>query len=194
VLLLGHQKITVTSFVHPFINQNRFNMQNLLVLLGAALIPMVMGFIYYNPKLLGDAWSREAGMTEDKMKGGNMGLIFGVSFILSFLLAFSMAPITIHQFGVMGMLESSMRPDSPTKDVATALFKQLMADYGTMHRHFGHGALHGAIASIFMVLPIMGTNALFERKSWKYIAINAGYWTLTLAIMGGIVCQFYQFS
>lgn len=168
-------------------------MHNLLVTLGAALVPMVMGFIYYNPKLLGDAWSREAGMTEDKMKGGNMGLIFGVSYVLSCLLAFSMAPMTIHQFGVMGMLESSMRPDSPTMVEATAKFKELMDAYGTMHRHFGHGALHGAIAGIFFALPIMGTNALFERKSFKYIAINAGYWTLTLAIMGGIVCQFFQF-
>jgi len=168
-------------------------MHNLLVTLGAALVPMVMGFLYYNPKLLGDAWSREAGMTEEKMKGGNMALIYGVSYVLSCLLAFSMAPMTIHQFGVMGMLESSMRPDSPTATEATEMFKSLMATYGTMHRHFGHGALHGAIAGIFFALPIMGTNALFERKSFKYIAINAGYWTLTLALMGGIVCQFYQF-
>ena len=168
-------------------------MQNLLVTLAAALVPMIMGFLWYNPRLLGDAWSREAGMTEEKMKGGNMALIFGVSYILSCFLAFSMAPLVIHQFGVMGMLESSMRPQSATHEVAKALFNQLMADYGSMHRHFGHGALHGAIASIIFALPIMGTNALFERKSFKYIAINSGYWTVTLAIMGGIICQFFQF-
>ena len=35
-----------------------------------------------------------------------------------------------------------------------------------------------------------GTNALFERKGFRYIAVNAGYWILTLMIMGGIICQF----
>jgi hypothetical protein len=30
---------------------------------------------------------------------------------------------------------------------------------------------------------------MFEKKSVKYVAINAGYWIVTLAIMGGIICQ-----
>ena len=63
-----------------------------------------------------------------------------------------------------------------------------MDEFGNMHRSFGHGALHGAIAGIFLVLPLLGINALFERKGFKYILINVGYWTLTLAIMGAIVC------
>ena len=47
-----------------------------------------------------------------------------------------------------------------------------MADYGDAFRTFKHGALHGTIAGIFIALPIIGTNALFERKSAKYIFIN----------------------
>jgi len=39
------------------------------------------------------------------------------------------------------------------------------------------------------VLPVMGVNALFERKGFKYIAINVGFWTVSLALMGGIICQ-----
>jgi hypothetical protein len=57
-----------------------------------------------------------------------------------------------------------------------------------MHRSFGHGALHGAIGAIFFVLPVLGINALFERKGWKYILINVGYWVVTLTIMGAIIC------
>jgi hypothetical protein len=34
------------------------------------------------------------------------------------------------------------------------------------------------------------TNALFERKGWKYIWINTGYWVITVSIMGGILCAF----
>jgi hypothetical protein len=168
-------------------------MTNLLVLLAAAIIPTITGFLWYNPKLFGNAWMKAADMTEEKIRGANMAVIFGVSLLLSFMLAFSLAPIVIHQFGAMGMLESAMRPESPNAAEATALFDSLMATYGSHHRHFGHGALHGAMTALLLVLPVMGTNAMFERKSFKYIAINAGYWTVTLALMGGIVCQFFQF-
>jgi len=166
---------------------------NYAVLLAAAVIPTITGFIWYNPKVFGNAWMKAADMSEEKMKGANMAVIFGVSFLLSFLLAFSMAPIVIHQFGVMGMLEGAMRPESPTAAEATALFNSLMETYGSNHRHFGHGALHGVMTALLLVLPVMGTNALFERKGFKYIAINAGYWALTLALMGGVICQFFQF-
>jgi hypothetical protein len=41
-----------------------------------------------------------------------------------------------------------------------------------------------------LVLPILSINAMFERKGFKYIAINAGYWIITLGLMGGIICGF----
>ena len=61
---------------------------NLLVVALAALVPMIIGFIYYHPKLAGTAWMNAAGMTEEKVKGGNMPVILIVSYILSFLLSF----------------------------------------------------------------------------------------------------------
>ena len=61
---------------------------NFLAILVAAVVPMVLGFLWYNPALFGNAWMRESGMTEEKMKSGNMGVIFGVSFLLSIVLAF----------------------------------------------------------------------------------------------------------
>ena len=62
---------------------------NFLYVFLAALVPMILGFIWYNPKVLGKVWMDAAGITEDKMKGGNMAVIFGVSLVLSFLLAIS---------------------------------------------------------------------------------------------------------
>jgi hypothetical protein len=38
-----------------------------------------------------------------------------------------------------------------------------------------------------IALPVLATNALFEQKSFKYVAINAGYWIVTLALMAGII-------
>ena len=156
---------------------------NFLAILVAAVVPMVIGFLWYNPKLLGNAWMREAGMTEEKMKGGNMALIFGVSFLLSLLLAFFTQFLVNHQTGVISLIGGD-----PTAEGVLPSFQAFMADYGNDFRTFKHGAFHGVLAGIFLVLPILGTNGLFERKSWKYILINTGYWTVTLAIMGAILC------
>ena len=65
----------------------------------------------------------------------------------------------------------------------------LMQKYGENFRTFKHGALHGSVIGLFVVLPIMGTNALFERKGGKYIFVNVSYWVLCLALMGGVLCQ-----
>jgi hypothetical protein len=58
---------------------------NFIAIFVAALVPMILGFIYYNPKVLGGVWMAETGLTEEKMKGGNMALVFGVSLILSIM-------------------------------------------------------------------------------------------------------------
>ena len=74
---------------------------NPIAIVVAAVSAMVVGFVWYNPKVFGNAWMTAAGITEAQIKG---------------------------------------------------------------------------------------TNALFERKGAMYILINAGYWIVTLGIMGGIVC------
>lgn len=160
---------------------------NFLAIVVAALVPLVMGFIWYNPKVLGNAWMQASGLTEEKLKGANMAVIFIVSFVLSFLLAFFTQALVIHQFHIGGAFfdwrEQIKDPNTPEG----ALFKQVMDLVGSSHRTFKHGAFHGVLSGLFLVTPILATNAMFERKGFKYIAINAGYWIITLAIMGGIV-------
>ena len=65
-----------------------------------------------------------------------------------------------------------------------------MDTYGGNFRTFKHGAFHGTLYSVFLVLPLIGINALFERKSWSYVWIHVGYWALTLALMGGVISAF----
>ncbi len=60
---------------------------------------MALGFIWYHPKVLGTVWMTETGLTEEKMKAGNMALIFGISFILAFMLSLSLTNQVIHQLG-----------------------------------------------------------------------------------------------
>ena len=56
--------------------------------------------------------------------------------------------------------------------------------FGNKFRSFKHGALFG----LFAILPVLGINALFERKSFKYIIIKVGLSTVSAALMGGVIC------
>jgi Protein of unknown function (DUF1761) len=159
---------------------------NFTVIALAALIPMAIGFVWYNPKVLGKAWMESAGMTEESMKGANMALIFGLSFLFAMMLSLSLTTsgIIIHQSGINSIFAELKSPEQQ------AYLADFMAKYGTEYRTFKHGVLHGVIAGLLLALPFIGTNALFERKGFKYIAINVGYWIITLALMGGVISQF----
>lgn len=156
---------------------------NYIPILAAAFVPTIVGFLWYNPKVFGNAWMQAADMTEEKMKGANMAVIFGAGLFLSVLLAFILTTVVIHQAHVDALFKGD---DNPLHLAAKETF---LSAYGDRFRTFGHGALHGLVAGLFIVLPVLGTNALFERKGYMYIAINVGYWCLTLALMGGIICQ-----
>ncbi|MCU7615264.1 DUF1761 domain-containing protein [Chryseobacterium sp. GMJ5] len=157
---------------------------NFLAILFASVVPLVMGFIWYNPKIFGKVWMKECGLTEEKMKSANMGLVFIFSIILSALIGFFLQFVTIHQFGALGMIGGDEKLAKPS-------FMAFMNDYGTAYRSFGHGALHSFMSGIFFVFPLIAINAMFERKSWKYVMINSAYWTITITIMGGIICGWY---
>ena len=154
---------------------------NPLAIVVAAVSALVVGFFWYNPKVFGTAWMQAAGMTDEQIKGGNMLKIFGLALVFAFLLATAMPGIVIHQMGVFSLVGGD-------PSVALPSYEALMADYGDAFRTFKHGAFHGVLTGVFVALPILGTNALFERKSAKYIVINSGYWIVTLGVMGAIIC------
>jgi hypothetical protein len=154
---------------------------NILAIFVAALSALAIGFVWCNPKVFGNAWIRESGVILEGAKKQNMIFVMVLSLIYAFLIAFSLQPIVIHQWGVI-----QAAGGDPT--VAAPSLAAFMADYGTSHRHFGHGVLHGLFAGLFLILPIFATTALYERKSWKYVMITAGYWIVCFMVMGGIIC------
>lgn len=159
---------------------------NLLAVFLASLIPMVLGMIWYNPKVFGTIWMHEAGLTEERLKGANMPLVFGLSFLFSFFLAFGMQFLVIHQFHFGSILMDEPGFKDPNSELSIYA-KSFMDKYGNNYRTFKHGVFHGFIGGVMIALPIVAVNALFERKSFKYIAINFGYWLLSMALMGGVV-------
>jgi len=162
---------------------------NFLAIFGAALIPMIVGSLYYSEKIFGRAWMKAAGKTKEELEGGNMLVILILCYLLSVLLAFGLSGLTNHQQGVMQLF--AMHPDYLTTGTDVGdLYASIMAQFGDTHRSFGHGVIHGIIASIMIMLPLISINALFERRGAKYIGIHFLYWLITLLLMGGVVCQF----
>lgn len=162
---------------------------NLIVLLLTALIPLITGFIWYNSKTFGNAWMKAADMTPEKAKGANMALVFGLTYLFSFFLAFGLSPIVIHQYHLFSIVMGDPDLNNPSSELSV-LLKGFYDKYGNNFRTFKHGTLHGTIAGITLALPIISINAMFERKGVKYVAINAGYWIVTMALMGGVICGF----
>ncbi len=161
---------------------------SLLVSALAALFPLALGFVWYNPKVFGKAWMAGAGLTEDTAKNINMPLVLGLNFVFSFFIAITLHFITIHQYGLQSLLQPQHGKE--VAEGAAAMGAQVMEAYKGSYRSFGHGALHGGITAVFFAVPLLSGGALFERRGWKYILINAGYWIIALAVMGGIVCQY----
>ena len=160
----------------------------LVTMLLAALIPLVIGSLWYNPKTFGNAWMHACGFDEKKLQENfNAPLVFGLSYFMSIFIAFGLSSIVIHQFGFFGMLQRVIAENNVD---ALAFLKTGFDHYGNEFRTFKHGAFHGTITGIAIALPMVTINALFERRGFKYIAINAGYWILSLCIMGGFICQF----
>src|SRR4051812_11551287 len=101
---------------------------NLLVLLAATLVPMVLGFLWYNPRFgFGKAWMAATGMSPDAPRKMNMGVVFGLTTLFAFIIAAGLQTIVIHQFGVMSLL--APRPDYQPDADAQAMLKGFMDHY-----------------------------------------------------------------
>jgi hypothetical protein len=62
-----------------------FGAINWFAALSAAIGAFVLGGIWYSPILFGKAWMQASGMTEEKIKQGNMAAIFGAAFVWALL-------------------------------------------------------------------------------------------------------------
>lgn len=163
---------------------------NYFAILAAALVPMLLGFIWYHPKLFGTIWMQQTGMTEEKAKQGNMAVKLGLSFLFSVMIAFVLNGLAVHDTFVQGALyyetNRTMKPQPGSESA------QWLDYYNTRlaasNHTFPHGAFHGLfLTGLLIALPLIATNALFEGRGFKYIAVNAGYWLVCLSLMGGII-------
>ncbi|MBT8221224.1 MAG: DUF1761 domain-containing protein [Bacteroidia bacterium] len=130
------------------------------------IIPFVVGFIWYNPKVFGITWMQAIGKTEEDLSKGNMILIYGLSFVSCIILAFFLQ-VTVE-----------IAHWHPGENGGPATHS---------HHTFGHGAFHGLFLGIGFALPVVLVLGLFAQFNWKYIAINISYWLVCFTLIGGLV-------
>jgi hypothetical protein len=162
--------------------------QNWYIIFVAALVPMAMAFVWYNPKVMGTTWMSASGMTQEKSKKVQMPLVFGLSYLFSCMLASALLPLTIHQMHIYSIFATYEGLGVEGSDLMLSI-SNFLGDEINSFRTFKHGAFHGTLSGVFIALPILATNAMFEAKGFKYIAVNAGYWIISIALMGGIICK-----
>lgn len=131
----------------------------------------------------------EAGLDEEKLKGANMIKIFAFTYVLSLMAAMVIQFMVIHQYSVYSILAEEPGINDPNSEIGIYL-NDFIEKFGNNYRTFKHGAFHGVLTGLFLALPLIGINGMFERRSFKYIIINTGFWIVSFAIMGGIICAF----
>jgi hypothetical protein len=163
----------------------------LVTLLTGLIVPNVLGMLYYNPKLMGNAWMKEAGLTMDDAKGVNMGKAMALNTLASLSIAVGLNLFTIHQFAINSIFAGAedMKALTDPNSQQSLYVADFMSRYGHYFRTFKHGFTHGVLLSIFFVGPVLAYSCIWERKSFKYWIINVVFWILNLGIMGGIICQ-----
>lgn len=72
----------------------------------AAVLPFVLGGLWYSPVLFGKAWMRENRFSDEDLAGGDQPKIFGLSFVFFLLMsanlaAFLATPDTTLAFGIL---------------------------------------------------------------------------------------------
>lgn len=159
---------------------------NSYMFLIAGLIPMILGAIYYSDMIFGKTLSEINGVSDSNMKKGHHPSVYIFAYIFCCMIAMIVMGMSIHQTHVFQLFIPEVLE---SQSELMLVFNDLMAKYGTRFRTFGHGAIHGAVTSVFFVIPLIGVMALFESRGWKYILIHGLYWMISLTLMGGLLCK-----
>ncbi|MGZ8516000.1 MAG: DUF1761 domain-containing protein [Chitinophagaceae bacterium] len=134
---------------------------NWLAVLVAGISSFVVGGIWYSPGLFGKAWMKDNNFTEDDIKKGNKGKIFGWTLIFSLLMAAN-----------LGMFLADPPSTCPGECAPRA--------------DISWGAMAGFLAGIWTFCAI-AIHSLFELKPWRLILINGFYSVVALTLMGAII-------
>ena len=136
---------------------------NYLAVLLCGVASMILGFLWYGP-LFGKAWMKEVGMTmpsKEEMKA--MQNKMTKSYVLMFIGALVMAYVLAHSIFFA-------------------------------NAYLGAGAVASGLQSGFwnwlgFVVPATMALVLWEKRTWKWFGIAAGYYLVLMLVMGLILAS-----
>ena len=130
---------------------------NYVAVLVAAVVYMVIGFLWYSPILFGRPWMKLVGMKEGSMQGNQKAMMksMGLSFLTALVMTYVLAHFVYY-----------VSATTPTQGMQLGFWVWL-----------GFVATMGANEYIFAVKP----------KPWKLYGINVGYILVSLLAMGAIL-------
>jgi hypothetical protein len=132
---------------------------NYVAVLAAAVVSMVVGFLWYGP-LFGKMWIKGMGWTKadmEKAKKKGMAKQYGLMFVGSLVMAYVLAHATVF----------------------AAAYTHMMG--------VPAGLMSGLWNWLGFVAPVTLGSVLWEGKSWKMWALNNGYYLVTLLAMGVVL-------
>lgn len=131
---------------------------NWLAMAAAIIVQMVVGFLWFHPSVMGNMWAKANNTTVEGMKPKNPGMVYGLTTLYTIL-------YTLFLY------------------INVAGFGQEDPKFHT----FQHGLAHAGIMTVLVLIPVLGTPALFEGRKKEFMIVQIGYWFLRTALAMGIL-------
>ena len=163
---------------------------NLYILPIAALIPLILGFFWYHPKVLGTTLATATGRSINQI--GNQGSIGKAAFTYLFglFMAYILLMCSVHQYptALLFVLDPAFGQEGSEFSTFLTDFNN---KYGDRHRTFGHGLIHGVEVASLASFALLGISTFIEGLPMKRMWIHFGYFVLCGGLMGGIICAYF---
>src|SRR3989344_266635 len=127
---------------------------NFLAVLVAAVVSMIVGFVWYSPILFARPWMKLSGMTKEKIAKTDMTKTYGTSFVVAIVTAYVLAH-------VMGLSMNFYNYSGLSTGLTSAFWMWLG-----------------------FVMPVQLTSWLFDGRSFTLFLINTGYQLASLLAVG----------
>lgn len=161
---------------------------NPLIIPVAALVPVLLGVLWFHPALGGRLWHSEGTTNKEPLVHTFSMVQLFTFYLLSCLVAFALMSFVNHQLSILQLF--SAEPDfSNLESPSRVAFEQIVALVGDKHLSFGHGAFHGLLGSIVLVIPILAHSSMRERRGFRIVLLYWLYWAVSMTLMGGILGQ-----
>jgi hypothetical protein len=128
----------------------------------AVVAQMIFGYLWFHPSVMGKMWAKANGVNVEDMKPKNPAMVYGLTILYTLIFTFWL------MINVTGPGQDT-HPD------------------GHSFHTFQHGVSHAILLTIMVIIPVLGTPALFEGKKTGWMVVQVGYWFIRMAIAQGII-------